>query len=78
MQLPPIFDVRKLGRFFSRELPQNQINNANGQIQYVKEHGMIEEHEEPAFAQEVAPRRIKKGPPENRAIPRIRQALRYV
>jgi hypothetical protein len=60
MQLPPIFDVRKLGRYFSRDLPQDKINKANGQIQYVKEHGIIQEHEEPAFAQEVAPRRVKK------------------
>jgi hypothetical protein len=61
MQLPPIFDVRKLGRYFSRDLPQDRINKANGQVQYVKEHGIIQEHEEPAFAQEVAPRKVKKA-----------------
>jgi hypothetical protein len=61
MQLPPIFDVRKLGRYFSRELPQDKIKNANGQIQYAKEHCIIDEHAEPAFAREVAPRPIKKA-----------------
>jgi hypothetical protein len=61
MQLPPILDVRKLWRYFSRDLPQDRINKANGQIQYVKEHRIIQEHEEPAFAQEVAPRGVKKA-----------------
>jgi len=57
----PIFDMRKLGRFFSRELQQNRINNANGEIQYAKEHRIIGEHEEPVLARELAPRRVKKA-----------------
>jgi hypothetical protein len=61
MPFMPIFDMRKLGRFFSREMRQDQISNANGQIQYAKEHRIIDEHEEPTLARELAPRKVKKA-----------------
>jgi hypothetical protein len=53
--------MRKLGRFFSRELARDQINKANGQIRYAKEHRLIGEHEEPTLARELAPRKVKKA-----------------
>jgi hypothetical protein len=61
MPLMPIFDMRKLGRFFSREVRQDQISNANGQIQYAKEHRIIDEDEEPTLARELAPRKVRKA-----------------
>jgi hypothetical protein len=61
MLLPPIFDIRKLGRYFSRELPQDKLDGANRKIEYVKEHGIIDDDEESAFAREVAPRGIKRA-----------------
>lgn len=61
MPLMPIFDMRKLGRFFSREVRQDQLSNANSQIQYAKEHRIIKEDEEPTLARELAPRKVRKA-----------------
>ncbi|HTA05431.1 MAG TPA: hypothetical protein VK774_03620 [Solirubrobacteraceae bacterium] len=61
MLLLPIPGLHKLGRLFSRELPQDRLDNANDQIQYAKEHHIIGDREEPILARELASRKMKRA-----------------
>lgn len=61
MPFVPLPSMRGVVRLFVRELPRDNVDVAEELVCYAINHGIINAHEEPVLARQLAPRRLRRA-----------------